>query len=291
MTAESKLADAHARVLEVERVVTAAAAAAGSARNFFAEVDLEVAALAAERAETLKKSFRSGSAPPPDETGATAKERTLRLDAENRLAAARTAAEDLSAEAQEAKVAFDTARAELEAAARAVLSEETESYAAKVVALETEALSNLTQLEATLRSNASGWGSSSAAKLMIEAERGKASARRVADDLPAEAPAQDAASKAARSYAAKVVALEFEALSIRVRIEGAVRSRVLGWGSGIALNPLAKRVVQENLSTAIPVRNSPEWAGANKAADHWRERHAELLKPYNSQPRDSEAAA
>ncbi len=192
--------------------------------------------------------------------------------------------EELTAEAGMAKAALDDARDKLAAAARGVLSEEANSYAAKAASLELAALSSCSQLETELRDRASGWGGSSAAKLMIESERGAASARRAADGASADKSKASDALDSARSIATKIVALECEALSNRVQVEGAVRSRVLGWGSGIALNPLAKRVVHENLSTAIAVRNSPEWAGANKAADHWRARHAELMKHSDAAP-------
>jgi hypothetical protein len=147
-----------------------------------------------------------------------------------------------------------------------------------VVELELEARASSSQLETELRNRASGWGGSSAAKVMIAAEREKASARGAAGHLSDEAPKASDALDAARSYAAKVVALEREALSIRVRIEGAVRSGVLGWGTRIALKQLAQRVAHGNLNTSIAVKNSPEWAGANQAADRWRARHAELFE-------------
>ena len=240
------------RALETAEVNLAnASTAVQNARAFLNAMDAEVQthierdkALAAERAVGLKRSLRSGSAPTLNSSPATAKERATRIEAENRQAAARKAAEDLSAEAQEAKVAADTARAELEAAAR-VLSEEADAYAAKVVALEREALSNRTQLESALRCSASGWGSTSAAKVMIEAERGEASARRGADGLSAEAPKASAALDEARSFAAKLVALELEALANRIKVEAAARSGTLGWEKQIALSQLASVCARE----------------------------------------------
>ena len=291
MSPEKRLSDAHARVAMAERALIAATATAAKATDFAPAVEAEVGvhaardqALAAERAEGLKQSLKSGGAP-KFVASPTTKERIARIDAEARRAAAQRARDELNADAQEAKAGFDTARAELEAAARGVLSEEAESYAAKAVELELEAQSKRAQLEAELRNSASGWGSNSAAKLMIESERAKA---RGAADLSPEAPKGNAALDAARSIAAKVVVLELEALSDRIKLEAAVRSGTLGWGKQIALSPLAQRLAQENLSTAIAVKNSPEWAAANQAAEGWRTRHVELLRRSDAQPCESE---
>lgn len=304
MSPEKRLSDAHAHVAKAERALIAATAAAARATDFATAVEAEVGvhdardqALAAERAEGLKQSLKSGSAP-KFVPSPTTKERIARIDAEARRAAARRARDELNAEAQEANAAFDTARAELEAAARdvpeleaaarGVLSAEAESYAAKVVELELEARAGISQLESALRSNASDWGSSSAAKVMIAAERVKA---RRAPDLPAEAPAQDAALDQAPSCAAKVVVVEYEALANRIQLEGAVRSGVLGWGTRVSLTPIAHGVVQGNQNTAIGVKNANEWHAANQAAERWRARHAELLlKHSDTQPCESEAA-
>ena len=81
----------------------------------------------------------------------------------------------------------------------------------------------------------------------------------------------------ARSVAAKVVALELEALANRIKVEAAARSGTLGWRKQIALSQLAQRVVQENLNTSIAVKNSPDWGASNQEAEGWRARHAELL--------------
>jgi hypothetical protein len=294
LSPEKRLSDAHARVAMAERALIAATAAAARATDFATAVEAEVGvhdardqALAAERAEGLKQSLKSGAAP-KFVASPTTKERIARIDAEARRAAARRARDELNAEAQEAKAAFDTARAELEAAARGVLSAEAESYAAKVVELELEARAGISQLESALRSNASDWGSSSAAKVMIAAERVKA---RRAPDLPAEAPAQDAALVAARVCAAKVAVLELEALANRIQLEGAARSGVLRWGTRVSLTPIAQRVVQGNQNTAIGVKNANEWHAANQAAERWRARHVELLlKHSDAQPCESEAA-
>jgi hypothetical protein len=293
---EKRLGAAHLRVAEAERVLAAATNAATKAQEFAATTEAEVAkhverdqALAADRAEGLKHALKSGF-PPKFVASPTTKERVQRVEAEDRQTAARKAAEDLSADADSAKATLDDAQAELAAAARAVLSEEAEAYAAKVVELELEAVSNRNQLEASLRSTAAGWGSNSAAKSMIESERVRASARRAADDLPAEAPAQDPVLDAARVCAAKVVALELEALSNRVRLEASVRSGTLGWGKQIALSQLAQRVVQENLSTSIAVKNSSEWAASNQAANVWRQRHAKLLNRSNAAPVEGDVA-
>jgi hypothetical protein len=285
---EKRLADAHLRVAAAERAHAAANKAATAARDFAAEIATELAEhvkrdeiATASRAKDLANSLRSGDAPAFKKSPVSAADRVARFDAESRATSARQALEELASEEHAARVAVDAAKAELQAAARAVLSGEAESYAAKVVALEIEALSSRSQLEAELRNSAAGWGSNSAAKLIIESERAKA---RGAADLPTSVPPANAALDSARSIAAKVVALELEALSTRVRIEGAVRSGILGWGTRIALSQLAQRVVQENLSTAIAVKNSSEWADANKAADHWRARHAELMKHSDSAP-------
>jgi hypothetical protein len=294
VSASERLADAHDRIARAERALAAANRAATAASDFAAEIAIELAEhverdeiATASRAKDLAKALRSGDAPTFKKSQASAADRIARFDAESRATAARAALEELDAEQRAAKATLADAQAELAAAARGVLSAEAESYAAKVVALELEALSNRNKLEATLRSTATGWGSNSAAKSMIESERGKA---RRAPDLPAEAPAQDAVLDAARICAAKVVALELEALSNRVQLEAAVRSGTLEWGKQIALSQLAQRVVQENLSTAIAVKNSSEWAASNQAANVWRRRHAELLNGSGVAPVEGDAA-
>jgi hypothetical protein len=278
-----RLADANAQVAKAVHTLDGATAAAAKAAEFAAAIDAEVAAhverdrkLAAERAEDLKRSLRSGAAPTLNSSPAMTKVRAQLIEVQDRQAIARKAADDLSAEAEVAKVALDSARAEVESAVRGLLSDKAEVYASAVVALESEAKSKRAQLEEVLRSSASGWGGASAAKIIlstvkfasqIEGESEQAVAGEAADNLDA-----------ARSLAAKVISLECDALASRAELEGVVRSGVLGWRKQTALTSVAQRVVQENLSTSIAVKNSPEWAAANQAAEGWRTRHAELLR-------------
>src|SRR5689334_11343870 len=91
-----RLADAHARLAEAKAQLGAATTAAEKARDFAAQMALEVLghvkrdqALASSRAEDLKKAMRTGGQPAFKSSPKMANTHIERLDAENRAAAAK----------------------------------------------------------------------------------------------------------------------------------------------------------------------------------------------------------
>ena len=132
----------------------------------------------------------------------------------------------------------------------------------------------------------------------IEAQHRADVARQVLDGLNGEKTAAETALAEARTeleaaargvlgteveaVVARVSELELESMANRIQLEGANRSGSLGWGRGLALSDAGKRVLAGNQMLSVGVRNSPEWASANAAADGWRARLAFLIETDNA---------
>jgi hypothetical protein len=160
-----RLADAHRRLAKAKISLEAASRAAEKGRGFLSEASLEVVehvrrheALAASRAAALREAMKLGDAKPFPTAVAPAKDRIQRLEAEDRQAVAKRVLHDLVAEEQAAQREVDEALAELNAAARAVISAELDDAVSKVAALELEVMQRRTDIEGLARSNVLGWG-------------------------------------------------------------------------------------------------------------------------------------
>jgi hypothetical protein len=106
------------------------------------------------------------------------------------------------------------------------------------------------------------------------------SAQQAVDDahVELEAAARSVLAREAEQHAVFIAAIEREALQHRIELEGAVRSGAFGLIKQNGLSEVSRRIVRENEALSISVRNAPEWASANEAAEAWRRRLAILLK-------------
>jgi hypothetical protein len=97
-----------------------------------------------------------------------------------------------------------------------------------------------------------------------------------------EAAARSVLAREAEQHAVRIAELEREAITHRIDLEGATRSGSFGFLRQSALSDLARRIIRENESLPIGVRNAAEWMASNEAAEAWRRRLAILLKNHDA---------
>jgi hypothetical protein len=166
MTAAAKrLATAHRRVGESKTELAAAAAAAEKARSLAATLAIEVLEhvrknedATALRTAALKRALKTGDAPSFKKEPELAVDYVAMREAENRQSAAKQAMTELVAEQTQAQLEVDEAIAELNAAARGVISAQLDDAVSKVAALELEVMQRRADIEGLARSNVLGWG-------------------------------------------------------------------------------------------------------------------------------------
>ncbi len=166
MSAEMKrLEAAHTRVSAAKSELADSAKAAEKAREFAAEIAVEVVEharrneeLAASRAATLKQALRLGSTTPFPKTPRPASDHAARREAEDRQKIAKHALTELVAEETQAQRRLDEAIAELHAAARAVIGTEVDEAIAAIAESEAKAMRHRIEVDGLSRAGVVGWG-------------------------------------------------------------------------------------------------------------------------------------
>jgi hypothetical protein len=129
---------------------------------------------------------------------------------------------------------------------------------------------------------------------VMEAEHRRDAARIAVEKLGAEVSAATAAHDAAKNavgiearailareaeeHATRIAELEREAFQHRIQLEGAHRSGAFGYRPS-GLSDLSRRILSENNSLPLGVRNAEPWVAANASAEDWRQRLSRLLDP------------
>jgi hypothetical protein len=120
-----------------------------------------------------------------------------------------------------------------------------------------------------------------AARIAVEKLGAEVSAATAAHDAAKDAVGIEARAilaKEAEGHAARIAEIEREAFQHRIQLEGAHRSGAFGYRPS-GLSDLSRRILSENNSLPLGVRNAEPWVAANASAEDWRQRLSKLLDP------------